>query len=406
MTSYIFFLLLMGVTALLSAWLPPSLKKSPLSLPMICVGLGLLAAFAPVGWRPPVPGQDDVLIEKVTELCVLFSLAGAGLGLERELGWAQWRLPRRLIFVTMPLTILALTALGHAWLGLPMASALLLAAVLSPTDPVLASDVQVEGPASQESEHTTRFALTAEAGLNDGLAFPFTVAAIALAAHGGQWGGWLGEWFLVDVLYRIIAAGLIGCALGALIARVSFEYVECAGKLAIAFVSVGFTLVTYACCEVVHAYGFLGVFVAALMVRRSYRHHRSQEDIHELAAQFEHIMMGLILLVFGAMVGHGILGALSWQGGVFALVAIFVVRPLAGWLGLLGQQELAGVHRIPASFLGIRGIGSFYYLAYATHKQEFMHPEVLWAIASATVLLSIVAHGASATYLVGRYGKG
>ena len=121
---------------------------------------------------------------------------GAGLKIDRRVGWRSWGLTWRLLAIAMPLTILLLSLLSHWLLGLGAAAAILLAASLAPTDPVLASDVQV-GPPKSGEEDETRFALTSEAGLNDGLAFPFVMCALALAETGRSGEPWFLQWLSV-----------------------------------------------------------------------------------------------------------------------------------------------------------------------------------------------------------------
>ena len=105
---------------------------------------------------------------------------GAGLKLDRPVSWRGWESSWRLLGIAMPLTIAGIAFLGWTILGLGIGAALLLGAVLAPTDPVLASDIQV-GPPQSGKEDEVRFALTSEAGLNDGAAFPFVYLAIAIA---------------------------------------------------------------------------------------------------------------------------------------------------------------------------------------------------------------------------------
>lgn len=171
-----------GAVVLLTAWLPMVMKGLPLSLPMACVGLGAAAFALPVAPDlSPHPADDEAITERLTELVVIVALMGAGLRLDQPLFSRRARATWRLLAIAMPLTIAALAGLGWAVLGLALPTAVLLAAALAPTDPVLASDVQV-GPPHGGAEDEARYTLTAEAGLNDGLAFPFVNLAIVLAA--------------------------------------------------------------------------------------------------------------------------------------------------------------------------------------------------------------------------------
>jgi NhaP-type Na+/H+ or K+/H+ antiporter len=213
MDPYIVVLAGFGALVLLTAWLPMVLKELPLSLPILCVALGAaLFAVPGVPGIAPHPGEHLKVTERVTEAIVLIALMGAGLKIDRPLTWATWRdwiLTWRLLGVAMPLTIAALAVLAHLLLGVGAATAILLAAALAPTDPVLASDIQV-GPPMEGQEDEVRFALTSEAGLNDGLAFPFLHLAIALAAASQTGEPWLLKWISVSVVWKIAAGIAVG----------------------------------------------------------------------------------------------------------------------------------------------------------------------------------------------------
>src|SRR5215203_5476753 len=180
-------------------------------MPIAFLGLGMLVFALPLGLPAPDPVAHPAVTEHLTEFGVIVALMGAGLKLDRRVGLRRWSSTWRLLAITMPLSIAAVALLGWWFAGLVPAAAVLVAAALAPTDPVLASDVQVGEPTDDEdSEDEVRFALTSEAGLNDGLAFPFTYLAIAMVTAGStSTGVWLGRWFAVDVLYKL-AVGLLG----------------------------------------------------------------------------------------------------------------------------------------------------------------------------------------------------
>jgi len=221
MKSYDLILFLLGLAFLAAAILPRLLRGWPLSLPMLYVGAGLILPFAWPGLPRIDPLDRSGLIERLTEMAVIISLMSAGLKIDRPLGWRSWATTRRLLTITMPLCILALTVGGIWLLGLPLAAAILLGAVIAPTDPVLAASVQV-GPPGEECEHEVRFALTSEAGLNDGLAFPFVNLAIVIAATGLARKG-LESWLAVDVAWRIGAGTAIGVFIGWAVAWLVFR---------------------------------------------------------------------------------------------------------------------------------------------------------------------------------------
>ena len=374
-------------------------RDRALSLPIVCIGIGAGVAALP-GFEAfaPRPENHIDLVMRLTEFLVVISLMGAGLKLDRPLGFRAWRLTWRLLGVAMPLTILCLALAAHWLLGLSAAAALLLAAALAPTDPVLASEIQV-GPPDTGEEDEIRFALTSEAGLNDGLAFPFVFAAIAMSAVGPDDMPWFGTWVAVDVIWRIAAGVAVGYGAGRALAWLLFGMPHRAklSQSGDGFVALGITCVAYALAELAHGYGFIAVFVAALALRAAERHHAYQRKLHDFAEELERVMMMLLLVGFGAAItGGSLFGGLTWAGAGFAVLVLFVVRPLIAWLGLAGTR-LPAAERGIISFYGIRGIGSMYYLTYALQAGTFAEPATLWSTLAFTVLLSIVLHGTTVT---------
>ncbi|MGH6859962.1 MAG: cation:proton antiporter [Phyllobacterium sp.] len=397
--SHILLLALFGLVVLLTAWLPMVLKEFPLSLPMICIGLGTLSAWTPVA---PLLGLDlfdsRYIIEKITEFVVIIALMGAGLKIDRILGWRSWMTTWRLLAISMPLTIGAIALLGWSFLGLGLASALLLGAALAPTDPVLASDIQV-GPPQSGAEGEVRFALTSEAGLNDGLSFPFVHLAIAIAAMGPTGEPWLRDWVAIDVLWRLAAGAGLGWAVGKLLGYVTFHLPNPAKlvRTGDGFVVLGITCLSYGLIEMAHGYGFVGVFVTALTLRNAERDSGYHESLHDFAEQIERLLMMVVLVCFGAaLAGGSPFRALDWRVAVAALAILFLVRPLAGWIGL-ATSPIRPREKAIIAFFGIRGLGSFYYLAYAFGQARFARAETLWATVSLVVLVSVVLHGIAAT---------
>ncbi|HEV2565813.1 MAG TPA: cation:proton antiporter [Microvirga sp.] len=397
MNAYIVVLAGFGVVVLLTAWLPMVLKELPLSLPIFCVGLGaLIFAFPDLPGVVPHPNEALAIVERLSEFVVIISLMGAGLKIDRPFGWRRWRLTWRLLGIAMPLTILGLAWLGQQMLGLSLAAALLLAAALAPTDPVLASDVQV-GPPMDREEDEVRFTLTSEAGLNDGLAFPFVLLAIALAHEVSPTS--VAEWFAYAVVWKILAGVGMGYLVGRALGWLTFHLPNRAklSRTGAGFVALGITCVAYGLTEMVRGYGFLAVFVAALALRATEPEHDYHQKLHDFAEELERLMMMVLLVLFGgAMTGGDLFDALTWQAAVFGLLALFMVRPLAGWIGLVGTDPPPG-ERAAISFFGIRGIGSIYYLAYAFGHATFDNVPLLWSTAGFIILVSIVLHGITVT---------
>jgi sodium/hydrogen antiporter len=304
----------------------------------------------------------------------------------------------RLIGIAMPMTIAAIALLGWSLLGLGLASALLLGAALAPTDPVLASDVQVGPPQSRE-EDEVRFALTSEAGLNDGLSFPFVYLAIAVSLYQVTGEPWLREWLLVDVVWKITAGIGVGWLVGKLMGYLTFRLPKQAqlSRTGDGFVALGITCLGYGLTELANGYGFVGVFVAALTLRSVECAHSYHENLHAFAEQIERLLMMVLLVFFGAAIAEGsVFKGLNWNVVAVAALILFVVRPLSAWISLMGSPEPPKEKAVIA-FFGIRGLGSFYYLAYATGQAQFERPEDLWVTVFLVVLASIVLHGIKVT---------
>ena len=273
---------------------------------------------------------------------------------------------------------------------------MLLGASLAPTDPVLASDVQV-GPPGKGLEDEVRFTLTAEAGLNDGLAFPFVnlALAMALAAHDQ----WFRDWLLIDVGWKLTIGVAIGFFTGRLLGWLIFHLPNRAklSRTGDGFVALGVTCLSYGVTEMAHGYGFLAVFVAALGIRAAERNHSYHEKLHDFIEQLERLFMMALLVIFGgALVAGGLLQALNYEAVVFSLTAIFLVRPVIGWLSLLGNDRWLA-EKLVISFFGIRGLGSVYYLAYGLKHGQFQNPDLLWSVIGFTILISVLLHGTSVT---------
>lgn len=391
---------LIGVGALLAGILPRLLERRPLSMPIAFLGLGLVVFGLPLGLPEADPLRYAKLTEHLTEIGVIVALMGAGLKIDRPFGRRRWASTGRLLIVAMPITIAVMALLGWWWAGLVPASALLLGAAMAPTDPVLASDVQVGEPTDEEdSEDEVRFALTSEAGLNDGFAFPFVYAAIAIATHGLDPAGWLGEWVLKDVLYKgvvgLAGGAAIGWALGKLFFRAKRDVLRLS-RHSEGFLALAATFLAYGAVEVAGGYGFVAVFVAARGIRAAERSHEYHQVLHNFAEQTERLLTVLLLLLLGGAVVGGLLAPLTWQAATAGLVLIFLVRPVAAFASLRGAPGTTAEHWVIAAF-GIRGIGSFYYLAYAMTHANFPRSDLLWATTGFVVVVSAILHGIAAT---------
>lgn len=404
--AYILVLTGAGLLIALVAWLPLALQRLPLSLPIVCIALGAAIFSLPWVTLEPLPMRYPEITERFSEFVVIIALMGAGLKLDRIFSVRKWLVTWRLIAITMPLSIAAITLLAGWWIGVSWTVALLLAAALAPTDPVLAADVQV-GPPQSGEEDEVRFGLTSEAGLNDGFAFPFVHLAIALAAASATGEPWLTEWLTYNVLWEIGVGIAAGYAIGRAFGWLTF-HAPARTKLAKTgdgLIALSATFVSYGLTELIHCYGFLAVFVTALTFRNAHRDHDFQLEMHELTEQIERIAMMVLLLAFGGALVSGLLAPLSWIDLLLTVVVLLIVRPLAGLIGLIGHST-TWTERLTLAFFGIRGVGSVYYLAYGlNHMSGVEDGDRLWAIVGLVILISILMHGITVTPVMRRLDR-
>ncbi len=400
MNTYVVTLLIFGAVVLLTVWLPMALRRLPLSLPICCVAIGVLLAWSPFTPLPALNPLDNIeWAEHLTEFVLIVALMGAGLKIDRPLGLLRWAATWRLLGIAMPLSIAAISFLGWSVLGLSIASALLFGAALAPTDPVLAADVQV-GPPQTGEEDSIRFSLTSEAGLNDGLSFPFVMAAIAIAgqpAGGGD--DWIGHWFAFDVVWKLAAGAAMGWCVGRALGYLTFHMPE-AGRIARTgdgLAALGFTCIAYGATELINGYGFVAVFITALTLRSVERRNDYHGELHDFGEQIERLLMMVLLVCFGSILAEGsLLSHVDWRMVLVAALVLVVVRPIAAWLSLIGCDQ-PRAEKLIVSIFGIRGLGSIYYLAYASGRAKFENVETVWATVLLIILLSAVMHGTTVT---------
>jgi len=398
--------LFVGMTLLAAVVALSQQHDRPFSPAMVYLVLGAVAAaivrLIGVDWLDPE--TDAALIERLAEFAVIVALFAAGLRLDRPLRAREWHSTWRLIGLVMPLTIAAVAVFGVTAMGLSLGAAVVLGAAVAPTDPVLASDVQV-GPPGDEHEPEPQFALTSEAGLNDGLAFPFVFLGLFIADEGGT--GWVAEWLAADVLYAIV----VGLALGA-----AGGYVTAAGLRRLrerelllpqldGWLSISAVLAVYGATELVGGYGFLAAFAGGLAFRRYERDHEHHGRVHDGAETVEKISELALVLLLGSMVTTAGLANPGIAGWLLVPLLLVVIRPLVT-LGAFAGSSVPKHERAFIGWFGIRGIGSFYYVAVAIEAAVLADAEadkVFWTVVALTGV-SILVHGFTATPLTRRLG--
>ncbi|MEH2181412.1 cation:proton antiporter [Nostoc sp.] len=401
-------LLLLMVT-LGSGWI----TRLPLSFAIIYLVVGIF--LGPNGLGLIQLRRDDVfnteLLEKITELVVIISVFSCGLRIVRPLKLGVWDITVRLIAFLMPISIFALAVVGKLFLGMNWAEAILLGAILAPTDPVLASEVQLTSTNDQDE---LRFGLTSEGGLNDALAFPFVYFGIH-ALKDNNWGNWFKQWIAVDLIWAIT----VGIIMGIVVAK-SIVWIEKkvqrrrpTDELMADFVAISTILLTYSLTEMVNGYGFLAVFVAGLVVQRSYGDSEKPLAELEFVEQIEKLLeVGTILLLGSILLLKPMLNY-AGQSLLVIILLFLIVRPLGVWISTIGKRPLDSRRRTfhPATrwlfgWFGIRGVGSLYYLAYAFgHGLKGEAAEQIAWITYTTIVASVIVHGISATPLMKWYER-
>jgi len=408
MEPRILLFVIFGIAIAGEVWLERRLEGTWLSLPIVYVmlGWGLFSLPLQLGWLDPVfDSGQTAAVEYLTEMIVIVSLVGVGLSVDRLFTWRNWKPVIPLLLVTMPLCIAGVAGLGWWWLGLTPAAAILLGACLAPTDPVLARAVQV-GPPGDNERNDVKFKLSVEAGLNDSLAFPFVYLAMALSTADppNQIGQWMWSWVAVDVVWKILAGVGIGLLIGKGAAWLVFR--KSGGKeLELAkghegMIVISVLLLSYGVGELVNGYGFLSVFVAAVTAKQYELKSELHGATHRFIDQVERITLVVILIGFGGLLASGILRDLTWSAVGLVMVFLLVLRPLSGMVALL-FSGLPWKGRFAVGFLGVRGIGSLYYLAYGQRQGDFDQISELWSAIAFAILASIVLHGVTAAKLLG-----
>lgn len=400
--------MLVGGLLIAMAVMSRLLQRLPVSSAIVYLAIGVAIGPAGAGLLQVDPWRNAAAIELMAELAVLISLFAVGLKIEVAFSRTAWSVPLRLATVGMAVTMALIALAAHLVLALPWPLALLLGAVLAPTDPVLASEVQLRHPGDRDH---LRFSLTTEGALNDGTAFPgVMLGLVLLGARDG--GPALSLWIARDLLWATLAGLAVGALCGLAVARV-IARMKRSGPLQFEeFLVLGVIALSYGIALLVQAYGLLAVFAAGVMVAHAERSGRRARQspggaeavvaprLLALAEQFERLAEVALVLLVGALLAH-----VQWSLslGVFALLVLLVARPLTV-LAVVPAARDGAAPRALLGWFGIRGIGSIYYLAYAfNHGVPALGARWLLDAVVVTIALSIVVHGASATPLMARY---
>lgn len=395
---------MLGLVVLVLALADRPVKRLPLSPAVIYLGVGWLAGALLGAPDAKVLQTHAPVLTLVLELAVLVSLFAVGLRLRVMSTFKAWRVALLLAGPGMVATILLAAVAAYALLGLPWPVALLLAAIIAPTDPVLASDVQIR---SDQDRDVVRQAVTAEGGLNDGTALPAVMLALGLLGlHALGPGG--SRWWWADLVWPIGGGAALGAALGGLAGWALKQRTLRADTLdRDELIYAGALLLALGLARATATSSFVLVFVVGvtmLLPLRGLPHQGLADRLQAFGARCERLVEAATVLAAGVLLNAADLGwpALA-QALPFALVMAMVVRPLAV-LACVRPPLLPSSQRRLVAWFGIRGIGSLFYLLFAL--QHGVDGAIAQQLTSATlvcVAVSIVLHGVSATPLMARY---
>lgn len=403
MTSPQWFLLI-GALLLLRGLSATLLKRLPVTPAIIYLAVGLLVGPSALNLFHFNPLKESALLQALTEVAVLISLFSAGVKMPAPFSFALWRAPLMLATVSMLVTVALVTAFAVWVLGLPLGMGVLLGAIVAPTDPVLATDVQIRHPGDRDQ---LRFTLTCEAGMNDGSAFPFVMLGLGLLGlHGlGNFGL---RWVAVEVVWATTSAVLIGAVAGIALARLGWKLRREPHQHELLDDFLGLSLIgmVYGLCVLVNAWGFLAVFFAAVALRQTEQklaqktQSRGDDEqppkVSEGALVFKEHLERLSEMVLVILVGGTLfVNSWTWAAVGLALFLFLVARPLSVLLGLVGTDTVWRIRGLAAWF-GVRGVGSLYYLMFAIqHGLPEALALQLTQLTLIVVTLSILLHGAS-----------
>jgi len=428
MTEEALWFLLIGVLLMFMALARGPIARLPLTDAMIYLAAGILAGPGCLGLVHADLVQNARPLAMLAEAGLVISLFSVGMHLRIRLSDRLWRLPLRLGVLAMVASVALMFGIARA-MGANAGVALFLAAALAPTDPVLANKLRVREAGDAEP---VRFALSGEGGLNDGAALPFALLGLALCGvHVPGVGN--AAAFIGLVVWGVAGAIPNGAALATVCVRVVFHlrtrYGEAVGLDG--FIAIGLMSVTYGVALLLHAYAFVAVFAAGVALRheelRATGEQRPAEALENVqlgertevakdpqrahvwlaegmtgfTLEIERLAEFSVLLIIGCVISAHWREMLDLRAVLCALVLVFVARPLAVIAAMAGSHADTP-QRVLMAWMGIRGVGAFYYAVWGIDQAGDALRPVLPAALDA-IVLSVVLHGATAGYVLERY---
>jgi NhaP-type Na+/H+ or K+/H+ antiporter len=423
--------LLVGLLMLARGLAATSISRSPFTSAIVYLCVGIVLGPSVFNILRFDPAAQSGLLEMLTQIALLISLFSAGIKMPVPFKLARWDAPLRLAWISMTLTVALVALFSYYVLHLPAGAAVLLGGILAPTDPVLATDVQVRHAGDKDQ---LRFTLTCEAGMNDGSAFPFVLLGLGMLGVGGIGDGISGDnavhylrWVLVDVVWATAGAVAVGVLAGGGLAKLGWRLriIKPRHEIMDDLVALGLIAIVYGFASLIKASGYLAVFFAAVALRQRElilagapkdRYGLLEPDVaksevaqHSEVPQvvsaeslvfkehLERLSELTLVLLLGGMIS---LRELPYETIGVAAFLFVVARPLAVYVGLMGSgvgKRMRGL----IGWFGVRGIGSLFYLVFAI--QAGLPPNLareLTGISLGVIMLSILVHGFSVKPLI------
>ena len=379
-------------------------ERTPVSEPLVALLAGVLIGPAALGLLDLAGlGDQTVILEEAALVTLGIALVGVALRLPVGYASTHWRLLVVLLGVVMPLMWLAGGFLAYLILGLPFWVAVLVGAIVTPTDPVVASSIVAGGVAERNLPAKLRHAISAESGFNDGLALPFIALPVLVLTEppGEALSHWLTHTILLEITAGAAVAALMGYAAGKTLRWA--EANETMERTSLLTISLALSLTVLGVTELLHLNGVLAAFVAGVVFNwaGSSDAKESQEEIQEAISRF--FDLPIFVLLGMALPWEGWL-ALGWKGPVL-VAAVLLLRRLPAVLALrpfLGPLRASTKDVLFLGWFGPIGAAALYYAAFSLRETGI---EEVWVVGSLIICASVLVHGVTATPLTKLYGK-
>ncbi|MGI8644198.1 MAG: cation:proton antiporter, partial [Thermomicrobiales bacterium] len=379
------------------------IRQSPFSEPLIALVAGVLLSPLVLNELDPARwGNQERILEQAARLTLAIGLMSVALRIPKDAPFRHWRLLVVLLGLVMPLMWMSSAVLIYLILGVPWLSALLIGAVVTPTDPVVSSTIVTGQVAKLNLPAAVRHTISAESGFNDGLAYPFVFLPILLLTrpNGEAWR----EWLTRTVLWEVIGAALVGVLLG-IVAGFLVRWVKAkhlAEQTSILAVTIALSFVALGVGRLIGTDGILAVFVAGIAFDTvvSGNERAEEERIQEAVTRF---FILPIFVLLGLALPWSAWRDLGWKGPAL-VVAILLFRRIPAMLAV--HAWLGDLRDLPTTlftgWFGPIGVAALYYAIVAKERAGL---EQAWVVGSLLICSSVVVHGLTGTAFTHFYGR-